>query len=400
MAPRGRKADLGEPVFVLQGKTEHHAFLLKGYPPIIKCGIPHLWIQWGSTDNREPVPEKDVRREVELSGRRSRRATLKVKDEKQEQEQDVRREVEPSGRSSRRVTRNNGDSNGASLKAKDSRASASQPAMEEGNEHECKQKKRAPAPKRSKRQHGVRPRKRAHARKTDGSVASLNTEDRSASSASQPTREDAEVHVASLDAEDSNASSASHVEDSSDSNASQPAREEAEVHELPRGAMPWNRVHATQSAGTRIVASPPRAAPGRVLNIIEGDEVLVKDQGWATAKGYFVLSSPKKGNHPNQIQIRWSGPDGTILDDYDCYNDYVSEDNIQVHIPKNKPEDMEGEVLRLADELLPTVDQRTTTKRTFVYSVLQACGIETEEEDYYEIVEERVRHLLTGRVQP
>jgi hypothetical protein len=336
MAPRGRKADLGEPVFVLQGKTEHHAFLLKGYPPIIKFGIPHLWIQWGSTDNREPVPEKDVRREVELSGRRSRRATLKVKDEKQEQE--------------------------------------------------CKQKEMAPVPKRKqicvkKTQAPLNAednkRMQTYATKTDENVACWNAEGSSASSVLLPAREEAEMHEKQ--------------EKKRALSTLAPKSLAPKWYSPPRRVIPSNTVHATQAAEIRLIASPPRAAPGRVLNIVEGDKVLVKDQGWA-----FVESSPTKGNHPNQIQIQihWGGPDGTTL------NDCVSEDNILVHIPKKKPADMKGEVLRLADELFLTVDHKKMTVGALCYYVLQACDIETEENDYYAIIKERVRDLATGGVQP
>jgi hypothetical protein len=79
MAPR-KKDVLGELVWVLQGKTEHHAHLLSNEPPIIAGGIRYRWIKFASSDKRECVQEAHVRREDTAFGQRSRRATRTVVD--------------------------------------------------------------------------------------------------------------------------------------------------------------------------------------------------------------------------------------------------------------------------------------------------------------------------------
>jgi hypothetical protein len=342
MAPR-QKDVLGELVWVLQGKTEHHAHRILNRPPTIDGGIPYLWIKWATTGKPQLVEETSVRREDAPVGRRSRRAT-----------------------------RTNDTSQHAMKKEEDSKAS--------------------PAHKLSKGQQEGRPKKKARTAKTAENPASLDAED-SLASASHPTMEEIQA----------------------------------------QGYKKNKKTAASRRYGRlpRIVASPPKAAPSSVPNIEEQDWICTKDHGWAVVIGYS-FSSPRKGNHPKLFQIEWMDEDETIL------KGYVSEDNITNHIPHASLADAFDEasnansedafdeasntytyeiediyetnqplvekVLRTADELYLTVDQKTTTLKGISMSVLEACNIVEDGKDhfhlYYDIIKQRILCLLLPRTNP
>jgi hypothetical protein len=333
MAPRNKDV-LGELVWVLQGKTEHHAHLILNKTPTVDGGISYLWIKWATTGKAQLVEETSVRREDAQVGRRSRR-----------------------------TTRTDGQDN-----------DVSQHAMKEEEDT-----KRAPAHKLSGGQQEGRPKKKARTAKTAGNPASLDAED-ILESASHPTMEESQAQG---------------------------------CHKKKKAtASQRNR----RSPG--IVASPQKAAPKSVPNIEEQDWICTKDHGWAEVMGYW--------DHPKLFQIKWKDEDETILEGY------VSKDNITKHIPHalladafdeasnansedafdeasnanfdeiediyetNQP--LVEKVLRTADEMYLTVDQKTMTLRGISMSVLEACNIVEDGKDhfylYYDIIKQRILCLL------
>jgi hypothetical protein len=272
------------------------------------------------------------------------------------QETAIKREEATFGRRSQRATRKNDQGK---------------------DDEEKKEIKKAPTSKRSKQQQEGRPGKQARTEKTAGNPASLDAEN-SVASASHPALEE------------------------SDSQGRKKNKMFVSPQRYKRspGLKLTGQSRATNTAG--IVASPPKAASWSVSNIEEHDSIYTKEHGRAEVIGYS-FSSPRKGNHPKLFQIKWI-EDGAIL------VGYVSEDKITHHIPHacradasdDESENMidlpQGEkALRTADELIYTVNWKTTTLGGITMSVLQACDIEDDEEhyDYYKIIKKRILELVT-----
>jgi hypothetical protein len=275
------------------------------------------------------------------------------------QETAIKREEASFGRRSQRATRTN-------EQVKD--------------EEKKEESKKAPTQKRSKQQQEGRPGKKARTEKTAGTLASLDAED-SLASASHPALEENEAQECKK------------------------KKTSASPQRYKRSPEPklMGQSQATNTAGT--VASPPKAASWSVSNIEKDDSIYTKEYGWVKVIGYSFSS-----NHPSLFQIKWKGENETILEGY------VSEGNITHHIPRHacradaSDDDSENMIelplakkaLRTADELIFTVNWKTTTLGGITMSVLQACDIEDGEEhyDYYKIIKERILELVTtGKVE-
>jgi hypothetical protein len=273
------------------------------------------------------------------------------------QETAIKREEASFGRRSQRASRKNGQSK---------------------DEEKKEEIKKAPTHKRSNQQQEGRPGKQARTENTAGNPASLDAED-SAASASHPVLEEID----------------------SQGCKKQKTSDSPQCYKLSPGLKLTGQSQATNTAG--ILVSPPKAASWSVSNIGEHDSIFTKEHGWVQVIGYSV-SSPRKGNHPTLFQIK-KGKDETI------FGEYVSADKITHHIPHacranasdDESEDMidlplAKKALRTADELIYTVNWKTTTLGGITMSVLQACDIEDDEEHYkyYNIIiKKRILELVT-----